>query len=506
VDKVDLLIKNAAIVSSGGRARGSILIHDQKIVGILDGPALPEAVKTIDARGRAVIPGVIDPHTHPGGKFPLWDDFRTETPAAAAGGVTTIGVMHGAGRANRDYKEFTTPEDTVPWSRCFPVAREIGEENSLVDFFYSPYINTIEQAEDIPRIAEEFGLTSYKIYANLRSPATTHVGPNWNARIGIPVSFDDGLIWLTFKQASAIGPQGMVLIHNENTEVAAIEMKRLQAEGRNDPAAWSDRSPTWAEAEHITRYGRFAIETNCRYYVVHLSSAAGLRAAIRARQDGCHIWVESCPQYLVRTKHDPPGVLLKVNPPIRDKEDNELLWHGLIEHQVDCMGTDHVVTSLHEKTVKGDTSGRTSDPTKDVWSTGSGFVGLDTFLPIMLSEGVHKGRLTLEQVVGVLCENNAKAFGLYPRKGVIQVGSDADLVILDLDKTKVVTAADLHCSADFTIYEGMEVTGWPATTILRGRVIFDDGQVFDDRGYAKYLPRDAKAQVYERSPNLTGGG
>jgi dihydropyrimidinase len=192
-----------------------------------------------------------------------------------------------------------------------------------------------------------------------------------------------------------------------------------------------------------------------------------------------------------------------VNPPIRDKEDNELLWWGLMTHQVDCMGTDHVVTSLHEKTVKGDTAGRTSDPTKDVWATGSGFVGLDTFLPLMLSHGVHEGRMTLEQVVGVLCENNAKAFGLYPRKGVIQVGSDADLVILDLDRTKVFGPGDLHCSADFTIYEGMPITGWPTTTILRGKVIFDGDQVVGEPGYAKYLPRDPKAQVFERSPNMT---
>src|ERR1041384_3849394 len=117
--------------------------------------------------------------------------------------------MHGAGRAHREYKEFTTVEDTGPWSRCFPVAREIGEEHSMVDFFYSPYINTFEQADDIPRIAEEFGLTTVKIYANLRSVNTTQVGPNWNARIGIPAPFDDGLIWQAFKRTAEIGPQGM---------------------------------------------------------------------------------------------------------------------------------------------------------------------------------------------------------------------------------------------------------------------------------------------------------
>lgn len=494
--KAQLVVKDGMIVTPYGRYSGSLVINDGKIVSITRGTDLPDAERVIDAGGRFVIPGLVDGHTHLGGKFLLEEDFRQETPGAAAGGVTTIGLMFSAPRATRVYKEFTEPEDVVPWSKCFPVAREIGEEESIVDFFITPYINTIEQAEEIPQIAKELGLTSFKFYCNLKSEKWDNIGPGWRARIGWPIPFDDGMIFYGFQKIGEIGPAGTACVHAENTELATVFRSLLQQEGRKDPAAWTDRSPEWLEAEHITRYSLFARKANCRLYIVHLSSGEGLQAAVKARCEGTNIIIETCPQYMTMTKNDPAGVLLKVNPPIRDRANNEALWAGVANGSIECIGTDHVVTCINEKLDKGDTAGRDTDPRTDIWATGSGFPGLAFSLPLLLSEGVHKGRVSLEKVVEAACMKTAYHWGLYPKKGAIQVGSDADIVILDMDKKIKVTPEMTYSRADFTIYDGMELTGWPATTILRGKVVYEDNQVTGERGYGRYLARKADTLIH----------
>lgn len=160
------------------------------------------------------------------------------------------------------------------------------------------------------------------------------------------------------------------------------------------------------------------------------------------------------------------------------------------------MGTDHVVTSMNEKLVKGDVSDRPGDPKTDVWSAGSGMVGLETALPVMLSEGVHKGRITFEKLVEIYCQNTAYTFGLYPKKGTIQVGSDGDLVIIDMKKTMKVSEKILHSYADFTVFEGLEVKGWPILTVLGGNVIMEDREPVGKHGQGRYIPRKVGSQLY----------
>jgi dihydroorotase-like cyclic amidohydrolase len=240
----------------------------------------------------------------------------------------------------------------------------------------------------------------------------------------------------------------------------------------------------------VTRYALFARKAKCpRLYVVHLAAGEALEAARAARLAGTNVVVETCPQYLTMTKSDAAGVLLKVNPPIRDRMNNEALWQGVADGHIDCLGTDHVVTSRNEKLERGDTAGRDEDPHTNVWATGSGFPGVQYSLALMLSEGVRKGRITLEKLVEIACANTAYQWGLYPKKGAIQVGSDADLVILDLDKRVKVQGADALSRADFSIYEGMELQGWPAVTIAGGDVVYEDAQVVAERGRGRYLPR-----------------
>ncbi|MGH2686144.1 MAG: dihydroorotase [Actinomycetota bacterium] len=493
---LDLLVKNAQIVTPGGTHPGSILVSGGRIVGIEARDEGFSADREIDARGRYVIPGLVDPHSHVGGKYALEQDFRTETPGAAAGGVTTVGLIHGSARATWDYKEFVTEEDVTPWSEAYPVAREIGEKTSVVDFFYLPTITVWKQVEEIPRLAEEFGFCGYKFYANLKNPETTNVGEKWKQRMGNPGTWDDGLIYAAFEQLGRIGPAGIALVHNENQEVAAIFKRQLMAKGRKDPQAWTERSPGWLEAEHVIRYGKFAREAGVRFYVLHLTSKEGVEACIQAKAEGADITVETCPHYLTLTCNDPPGHLLKVNPPIRYEEDNEALWRGIREGVITCIGTDHVVSSIHEKLERGDTADRQTDPKEDIWSTGSGCVGWDTLLPVMLSEGVHKGRITIEKLVEICCQNTAKTFGLFPKKGAIQIGADADLVILDSDKTQTMRADMLHSHCDFTWFEGRELTGWPATTLIRGQVVYDDGKVVGEHGYGQAVARKADQELY----------
>jgi dihydropyrimidinase len=494
--RADLIVENGVIVSPQGRYRGTITARDGRIIAISEGPSPFDADNVIDAQGRFVIPGLIDGHTHLGGKFLLEEDFLNETPGAAAGGVTTIGLMFSAARATRVYKEFTEPEDVVPWSQCFPLAREIGEEESVVDFFFTPYINTMEQADEIPKLGYEHGLTSYKIYCNLKSPKWDNIGPRWAARIGWPIPFDDGLIYHTFEQVGRLGPAGTMAIHAENTEVATLFRDRLVKEGRKDPAAWADRSPEWLEAEHIYRYSLFARKAGCRLYIVHLTSGEGLEATKEARQKGTRIIVETCPQYLTMTKFDAAGVLLKVNPPIRDRMNNEALWAGVAEGFINCLGTDHVVTSTEEKLVRGDTAGREGDPRTDIWATGSGFPGVEYSLALMVTEGVLKGRISWERLVELACAQTAYQWGLYPKKGAIQVGSDADLVIVDTESKHSVVGNVAKSRADFSIYEGMKLTGWPLYTIRRGEVIYEKGAVLAKPGSGRYLPRLPDALLY----------
>ncbi len=488
---VDLVVKNGKVVLPSGVIEGGVAIDGEKIVAVGQGNGLPEGRKIIDAKGMYILPGVIDPHAHPGGKYDLGDDWKTESPGAAAGGVTTVGAIVRVPRmGQKPFKELPGPEDVISWLDAFDLGKKVSEENSLVDFFFTPTLNSMQHAEEIPQYYDKLGITSYKYHGNLKVHADNPVSPKWSARIGIPLPFDDTLAYLMFEESGKLGPMTHVAVHNENVEIAKIFTERLQAAGRTDSGAWADRIPEWLEAEHISRYSYFAKVTGSTHYVLHLSTSAGLEECIRQKEDGVSILVETCPQYLLVSAYaEFPGLLTKVNPPLRDPEVHERLWEGLADGDIEIMGTDHVVTSLHEKLVKGDTSDHDGDPAKDIWETGSGMVGWDFLLPLMLSEGVNKGRISIGRLVEVCCENPARACAIYPRKGVIAPGSDGDLVVVDMDVTRSIKADMLRSKADFSIYEGMEVTGWPVTTILRGEVIYDDGQVTDRKGGGKYLRR-----------------
>ena len=236
--------RNADVALASGVVKGAVGIDKGKIVAIARDEALPPSKEVIDAQGHLLIPGLVDPHSHPGGKYPIDEDFKTETPGAAAGGVTTMGCIVRVPRMGQPFKEFPVPADVISWADAFPLGKEICEKNSLVDFFYTFTMNSLQHVEEIPRYAEELGVTSFKFHGNLKALGTNPVSPRWAARIGLPNSFDDSLFYVGFESIGKLkGSSARALVHCENVEVAPIFQERLQRAGIQGLEAWSRRSP-----------------------------------------------------------------------------------------------------------------------------------------------------------------------------------------------------------------------------------------------------------------------
>lgn len=293
----------------------------------------------------------------------------------------------------------------------------------------------------------------------------------------MPVVVDEGTIFLGLRQVAAVG--GLAMIHAENRQAGRILHEELKASGRGDLAAWEAGSPDLLEASEIRKAAYLCRHLGCPLYVVHLTSKLGLRTIQALRGEGTTIWAETCTHYLVFHKGmtGPRSLLLKASPPIRSIEDQEALWGALADGSMDCLGSDHAAGFLNEKTGDG-----------DIWSAYPGMPGIELMLPVLLSEGVLKGRITLPRLAELCATNPARAFGLFPAKGAIQVGADADLVIVDLAKKQRVRLEALHQASDFSPYEGMELQGWPVLTMLRGQVILKEGMVIR-AGLGDYLSR-----------------
>jgi len=451
VADLDLVVAGGTVVTPDRVSAADIGVAAGRIVA-LAAPGALTGGEVVDARGLHVLPGVIDPHTHPGNYRPFEQDIAEETRAAAAGGITTILGTVKCTRLGQPFRAITTADDVCSYHDVFPLARKAVDSLAHVDVGLSYVIMDARHAREIPEYAKQHGVTSFKFFVGNAGP-----GP-WSGRVGMPVYGDDGVQFLGFREVARIG--ALAMIHAENQQVARALQPEQEARAA-DLEAWGRHSPGWAEAEPIGRAAVFAGEAGARLYVVHLTSKAGAAAVARARAERPdRVIGETCPQYLVLHDRHPAGLLAKFIPPVHGREDNEALWRGLADGTIDCMGTDHIPQPRVQKLVEG-----------DVWRCGAGGPGHETLLPLLLSSG----RLSLPRVAAVTSANAARAFGLWPRKGAIALGFDADLTLVDLERRRVVRAAEFVTSADFTPYEGMELTGWPVTTILRGRVIMKDG-------------------------------
>jgi dihydropyrimidinase/dihydroorotase len=486
---VDLNIVNGTVVSSTGRARLGVAIKDGRTVGVMDDALLPPAREVIDARGLLVLPGVIDSEAHPGHMFPLKDVVGSESRAAAAGGVTTWGIQHPSPRFGQEpWKPQVEPEDVVSFLKVFDRGRGIWERDSMVDFFFTFQLETDDQANEIPRYVRELGVASFKFHMHLKRMQLGNT--TWGAGgIGAGTGFDDGTFFIACERAAESG--GMVHFHAENWEIARVLEQRLVAAGRNDMSAWDERSPAFTEAQHVRAYSYFGKITGCPLYLQHTTNALTLHEVVRAREDGITIHSQTGASWLYFTSD-----VWRQNVPLRPREHVEALWAGLRDGIVNAIGSDHVVARATREQLLAE----------GVWSRKpTGFTSrVEMLLPLMLHEGVNKGRISIERLVDVSSEGPAKIFGLYPKKGTIMPGSDADIVLVDLDKEVTVRDDMVHTRSGWTLLSGHTIKGWPVTTILRGRVIAE----WKSGGYrmeivggprGKYVPQPARDPVERRS-------
>lgn len=462
----DVAITGAEVVlAEEGRRHQTVVILDGRVAALLDPTAPVFAREVIDARGKVVIPGVIDPHTHIGYEgyrgIPLDampSHFETETESALVGGVTTL---------------LCTYRNASPYHEIWEEMVRAGEEHSRIDFAYSLGITNDAQRVHIAEYYRDFGVSSFKFYMAYRGEEAKATGNAYN-------TYDDGLLYESMEAIAEI-PCGFAMVHPENIEIIVRLQRRLRSLGRTDLAAWSDSRPGFTEAENIRRALYLGEQVGCDVYVPHLSSALSLAAVLEHRARGTtRAYIETCPHYLTHTKDSELGNLGKVNPPLRERADTEELWAAIAAGHVDTVGTDHCGVRREVKA-------------PDIWTAVPGFPGMATLLPVLLTR-VSRGELSLERVVEVTSYNAARIFNLYPGKGTLRPGSDADLAIVDLGQSRTVTPSLLKSRSDFTIYDGVELTGWPELTMVRGRVAMRDGLTLAEPGWGEYRPRFGAAR------------
>jgi dihydroorotase-like cyclic amidohydrolase len=447
----DLVVTGGKVVVPGvGTLITDVAMTDGKIAAM--GVGLAAYAKDVfDASGKHVLPGFFDPHTHIGIERSYEEEAETETRAALIGGVTTIGIFL------RSLKE--------SYNLHLPAFRKAMDELSYVDSVFHPQIFTEEQIEEIPQYARDFGIRSFKFYMS--------------GLPGVVDSISDALLLKGFRTVAELGPDTIVCVHCETgtlIDQARVDLRKLP---QGNLADWEKAHPPEAEALAIHTASYLAKVAGAHLYVVHLSSIQGLEAVRAARREGARMTVETVSPYLCLNSDDSNQFLIKMVPPIRSAPHGDAIWAGLLEGSVNTIGTDNTSRSRAAKNPGGGLHGARP-----------GYAVLGTHLPSLMHYGRLRG-IALETVVDHCTRLPAKVYGIYPQKGTIAVGSDADLVVVDLDLEKEVQPDMLRGMSDFSPFEGKKLRGWPVATIKAGRIAARDGNVIGPAG-GRYLPRPAR--------------
>ena len=456
-------ICGGTIVTEKEAFRGDLLIEDGRILKITrqDGGKDPETdgAEVIDASGKLVLPGAVDIHTHMDldvGIARAIDDFYSGTVAAACGGTTTI----------VDHMAFG-PKGCSPWHQVKEYHR-LADGNAVVDYGFHGVLQHVnsEVLDEMAQIAEAEGITSFKVY----------------------MTYDFRLDDLDLMRVLERAGKEHILIasHCENHGIVTCFRERFVKEGKTQTRWHPVSRPPEAEAEAVSRLLYLAQAAGeAPVYIVHLSTRRGLEEFRKAKAAGqAHIGAETCPQYLLLDEklYDDPqeGLKAVMAPPLRRQEDRDALWQALAENELDTVATDHCPFTFAKQKQQG---------AQDFTKCPSGAPGAEERLILLYSEGVRKGRITLPQLVHYACTNPARVAGLYPRKGTVENGADADLVILDPEKEWTLTTQRMHSAVDYSCYEGMKIRGAVERVILRGKTIVLDGSFTGTRGDGQYLRR-----------------
>jgi dihydropyrimidinase len=485
----DLIIKNAnVVIPKVGVLKTNILIENGKIKEITNSSASVNYTKSINANDKYVLPGLIDPHVHYGVFSPVEMAAVTESKSAAVGGVTTVMRML---RVYESYKDEISKH------------LDASARNHFIDYGIHASILNSDQVKDISYLYQR-GIHSFKLYMNLGSTDNRilmDMYPYRNLLLPKNVSVSDELCKSVMGKSSTF-KNSVVLVHAEDQNTCAnlIEEKKLENARtesstldasleniKNSPAKpskdnpldlWSKCRPTESEVIAIKKIMNMARQFESNIYFVHIGSNGALDAILYERQiGGCNAYIETCPHYLTHSV-DFGDIRGKVVPPLRSKNDIASLWSAIKNGVIDTIGTDHVANTLSLK----------SGENNDIWTALAGFPGLATMLPVLLHYGVNLRQLPILRLAELTSYNTSKIFGMFPKKGTIQRGSDADLVIIDIDLVQKVTPDLLQSSSDYTIYDGIKLQGWPIITISRGKIIMENGMVFPENlGYGEFI-------------------
>lgn len=451
---VDTLIHGGEVVIAQGRTNADVAVEDGRVAAV--GASLDVgADRRIDADGKLVMPGVIDPHVHV--EWPDWDydtAARHGGRAAAAGGVTSVinFLIGPPGELENNYEDF----------------RAAMEDHFLGDFSFHVAVFTMDQVRQVPTFVEEEGITSFKLFLPYRGEEVVE------PLVGI----DDGIVYKLMEEVAAVDDEygARVLVHPENVEPSfkiKDEMHEAGMEG-DSVNTWNEVRPDFLEADAINRVMLFADETDCPTHFVHMSSEKGMRAFQRNQaRTRAEVTAEIQVQHLTEDARE-HGLLAKMNPPFRTSEEHDALWEGLQRGDLKFVSSDHAPCTTEHK--------------QNIWDATVGIPNLQTWFPLYLTEVLDGDRVSLPKLVETTSQNPAEHYGLAPRKGTLQPGADADLILVDPDERTEVREADMLDQSDFTPFEGRSFV-FPELTMSRGEVIYEDGTVTGEEGRGEFLAR-----------------
>ncbi len=458
---MSILIKNGRVVTASSNSVADIYIEGETISAI--GKDLPfNADREIDASGKLVFPGGIDPHVHLDMPFmgtSSSDDYTTGTRAALHGGTTMV----------IDFI-LQTQGDTL--HNALKAWQGRSEEKAVGDYAYHMAVTDFNDdvAKEVVQMIEEEGIISFKTFMAYKGA----------------LMIDDGQMVQLMKVVAKNG--GLVTVHATNGDMIDSLIARHRAEGKLSPLYHYLSQPEVTEAEASGRFCDMLHYTNCPGYIVHMTCEGALNAVRKASMRNQKVFVETCNQYLILDAslyEREDGAKWVMSPPLREKKDQVALWSGINQGLVQVVGTDHCPFKWAQKEMGKD----------DFSKIPNGHPAIEHRMELVYSEGVEKGRISLNKYVEVTSTNAAKIFGMYPKKGTIAVGSDADILIFDPNKEHTISVNNHHMNVDYSSYEGWEVKGKTETVLLRGKVAIDDGECLVKPGYGEFVRRNKVSAI-----------